>query len=945
MLDFYTIAEDVVKKGSYEVYPNFLVMGHPKDLMIRGKDFYAVWMEDTGMWSTDEDDIIKIVDKDIAERVKELRDQYPQYTVKAKTMRSSRSGVIDIWHRYCQRQMRDSYKDLDSKIIFRNTETTRKDYASKKLPYDLVDGPCDAWDEIVGTLYSDEEREKIEWSIGAIISGDSKKIQKFIVFYGDGGTGKSTIMNIIEKLFEGYWSRFNAKEIASNNNAFALESFKNNPLVSIQHDGDLSKIEDNTMLNSIVSHESMEVNEKFKSRYIMKFNTFLYMGTNKPVKITEAKSGIIRRLIDVRPTGKKLSRARYDELMDRIDFELGQIANHCLNVYKKLGKSYYDNYIPKDMIASTNEFYNFVEDNYDMFLKDDGVPAKKAYTLYKQYCIDTNVPYQLTYTKFRVEFSNYFEGVKDRVKLDGIEYYNYYYGFKWEKFPGHEGPAGEDESVEDGPYGIKQDADGSWIIFKDSSDFPEGSLFDCGYEGQPAQYAKEDGSPKEYWNKVKTKLMDLDTHELHYVLMPENHIVIDFDIKNENGEKDFELNKAAASKFPKTYAELSKSGAGIHLHYIYDGDVKDLSHIYDDNIEIKTFGGKASLRRKLTKCNNLEIAHINSGLPLKGVKNTVINFDAVKLEKALETTIKKCLMKEVHPDTTSNVDFIKKILDDAYASGKPYSIDPKLRQKVFIFASNSTHQSEKCLRVYKDMKWESEEVSESKPDEKVVNIATKFLKEDRPIVFYDIEIFPNLFIVCWKYHHKDGVIKMINPTSKDLDRLLQEKLVGFNNRRYDNHILYARWAKNYSNQELYELSRRIIEEGDRTAQFSEAFNLSYTDVWEFASNKQGLKKWEIELGINHLENEHPWNEPVDEKYWDEIAEYCANDVRATEEVFDKCAADFKTRELLSDLSGLSLNDTNRQHITKILIGDNKSADHVYTDLATGKHYKKGENVE
>lgn len=936
MLDFYTIAEDVVKKGSYEVYPNFLVMGHPKDLMIRGKDFYAVWMEDTGMWSTDEDDIIKIVDKDIAEKVKELRDQYPQYTVKAKTMRSSRSGVIDIWHRYCQRQMRDSYKDLDSKIIFRNTETTRKDYASKKLPYDLVDGPCDAWDEIVGTLYSDEEREKIEWSIGAIISGDSKKIQKFIVFYGDGGTGKSTIMNIIEKLFEGYWSRFNAKEIASNNNAFALESFKNNPLVSIQHDGDLSKIEDNTMLNSIVSHESMEVNEKFKSRYIMKFNTFLYMGTNKPVKITEAKSGIIRRLIDVRPTGKKLSRARYDELMDKIDFELGQIANHCLNVYKKLGKSYYDNYIPKDMIASTNEFYNFVEDNYDMFLKDDGVPAKKAYTLYKQYCIDTNVPYQLTYTKFRVEFSNYFEGVKDRIKLDGIEYYNYYYGFKWEKFPGHEGPSKEDESIEDGPYSIKQDSDDSWIIFKDSTEYPEGSLFDSGYEGQPAQYAKEDGSPKEYWNKVKTKLMDLDTHELHYVLMPDNHIVIDFDIKNENGEKDFELNKAAASKFPKTYAELSKSGAGIHLHYIYDGDPKELSHIYDENIEVKTFGGKASLRRKLTKCNNLEIAHINSGLPLKGVKNTVINFDAVNLEKALETTIKKCLMKEVHPDTTSNVDFIKKILDDAYASGKPYSIDPKLRQKVFIFASNSTHQSEKCLRVYKDMKWESEEKSEARQDNTLVGVGKNFSKEDRPLVFYDIEIFPNLFVVCWKYHHKDGVIKMINPTSRELDSLIEQRLVGFNNRRYDNHILYARWAKNYSNQQLYELSRQIIEESNKDAQFSEAFNLSYTDVWDFASNKQGLKKWEIELGINHLENEHPWNEPVDEKYWTEIADYCANDVIATEVVFDKLKEDWKARQILADLSGGTVNDPTNTLTKRLVFGNEKKPLLVYTNLATGE---------
>lgn len=39
----------------------------------------------------------------------------------------------------------------------------------------------------------------------------------------------------------------------------------------------------------------------------------------------------------------------------------------------------------------------------------------------------------------------------------------------------------------------------------------------------------------------------IDTHELHYVLPPENHIVIDLDISNDN-------------------AETSKSGQGIHLH-------------------------------------------------------------------------------------------------------------------------------------------------------------------------------------------------------------------------------------------------------------------------------------------------------------------------------------------------------------------------------------------
>lgn len=57
------------------------------------------------------------------------------------------------------------------------------------------------------------------------------------------------------------------KALGSSSNAFALEAFKTNPLVAIQHDGDLSRIEDNTRLNSLVSHELMTVNEKFKSTY------------------------------------------------------------------------------------------------------------------------------------------------------------------------------------------------------------------------------------------------------------------------------------------------------------------------------------------------------------------------------------------------------------------------------------------------------------------------------------------------------------------------------------------------------------------------------------------------------------------------------------------------------------------------------------------------------
>ena len=100
--------------------------------------------------------------------------------------------------------------------------------------------------------------------------------------------------------------------------AFVMEVFKDNPLVAIQHDGDLSKIWDNTLLNQVVAHESISVEEKYKSSYDMVPKAFLFMGTNRPVEITEARSGLIRRLIVVSPTGDRVSADKYEDLMSRI---------------------------------------------------------------------------------------------------------------------------------------------------------------------------------------------------------------------------------------------------------------------------------------------------------------------------------------------------------------------------------------------------------------------------------------------------------------------------------------------------------------------------------------------------------------------------------------------------------------------------------------------------
>lgn len=887
--------------------------------MIRGGDFYAIWIEELGLWSTDEQDALHLIDKEVKKYYEEHKTKYDG-SVKPLYLWDADSGMIDKWHKYCQKQMRDSYHNLDENLIFSNVETKKEDYATKRLNYPLEPGDISAYDELMSVLYSEEERHKIEWAIGAIVTGESKKIQKFMVLYGSAGTGKSTILNIIQKLFEGYYSVFDAKALGSSNNVFALEAFKSNPLVAIQHDGDLSRIEDNTRLNSLVSHEHMTINEKFKSTYVNSFKCFLIMGTNKPVKITDAKSGLIRRLIDVSPTGDKINHKDYKRIMKQIDFELGPIAYHCRDVYLS-EPDRYDDYIPTAMLGASNDFYNFVMDSFLTFKNEDGITLKRAWEMYKMYCDDAKVAYPYSQRAFKEELKNYFKEHHERYMLDDTRVRNYYKGFREDKFNNDINQIGKP----------KEEAKSNLIEFKEQD-----SIFDKECKDCLAQYANDKETPTNKWEKITTTLSDIDTSKLHYVKVPENHIVIDFDIPDDEGNKCFEKNLEEASKWPPTYAELSKSGAGIHLHYIYTGDVTKLSRIYDDKIEVKIFTGKSSLRRMLTKCNNLPIASINSGLPLKGEKK-MVNFEAVKSENRLRALIKRNLMKEIHPGTKPSIDFIYKILEDAYSSGLKYDVTD-MRNTILAFAAGSTHQSDYCVKLVGKMHFKSEEAPEPGND------------EDAKLIFYDCEVFPNLFLVNWKMQGEGKpVVRMINPKPEEIEELIKFKLVGFNCRSYDNHILYARMM-GYSNEQLYNLSQKIInsKKGDKdNGKFGGAYNLSYTDVYDFAAKKQSLKKWEIELGIGHKELGLPWDQPVPEEKWTMVAEYCDWDVISTEKVFNHLKGDFTAREILAELAGGTVNDTTNSLTTKIIFGNEKHPQLVYTDLSEtfpGYEFKDNKNM-
>ena len=910
-MNFYEIIVGSGKNGMIEIYPDFQVGDKESDLMIRGKQFYAIWDEDAKIWSTDELDVQKVVDKALRAKKAEVENSgVAAGAIRMKTMRSYQSGSWDRYKSYISKYP-NLFKQLDDKLTFADTETKRSDFCSKRLSYSIKKADHEAYDEVMGTLYSDENRKKLEWGIGAILSGDSRTIQKFFVLYGKPGTGKGTFLKILNKLFDGYIASFSSKDLCNSNKDFRLEAFKDNPLVAIDDEGDLSRLEDATELNKIISHERTQMNEKGKPHYPWMPHCMLFIASNEPVKIRNEESGMIRRLIDVYPTGQKLSGKKYNILMERIDFELGGIAEHCLSVYKEMGgKHAFDNYQPTQMIYRTNVFFNFIEAKYDEFaMLTDGVSLKTAhYVMWKDYCEESGYDFKsYPRPKFREELKNYFNEFHEVTRVNGKQVRSWYSGFKLDCLT-RKGDIPEDQDEPEG-----------WLDLKEhEQNVLDELLKDC-----KAQY-EVDGKPEKPWDLVTTTLKELDTSKTHYVLPPEWLWMADFDLKNAEGEKDAKLNLEAAAKWPKTYAEFSKGGAGIHLYYRYSGDLNELKALYAPEIEVKVFHGKAAIRRRVSKCNSEDIATISSGLPKKPKKKEakdMVDISVVEYERYLVNCIRKAMRSAREPDyadaiescrhTKPACDYIKYILDQAYESGKHYDV-ANMRKTVYGFAMGSSNNKRYCTDLVRKMRWQSEDCApQVEPNHKGTR------------AFYDIEVFPNVNMVNWKIAEDYGpddfpsweefvkyylanhkpVVRMILPKPEDIEELLKYDLFGFNCRKYDNHILHAMRC-GYGPKKIFEQSQGIIVDKNPDAYFRDAWDYSKSDILDFSSKKQSLKKFEIELKIPHRELGLRWDEDVPEELWNKVAEYCDNDVLSTELLFlskDR-QADWTARQILVDIA-------------------------------------------
>lgn len=914
----------VKSNGTYVISSDFRLDQHDEWLMVRNGSVYAWRDESTGMWNQNYFDLIHCFDEDLREYAK----QFEGLPTEVKWFWKASSGAGKRFNDFIKNLLIDNWRLLDQKVIFQDTEVTWKDYCSKRLPYVCKEGPHPAWDEMMDTHFSKENRDILEWAIGVVMSGDIRKTEKFVVIEGSPKSGKGTFLDNLKLIFDGkrdcpesealYTATIDFMSLCSSQSQFATEPLRNGPLVAIQFDGRLDKIDLNERLNTIVSHETILINPKGKTQFPMEVNAMLFLGTNRPVKITDANAGIIRRLLDPKPTGDTIPPARYRELQKQIEFELGAIAYHCIRKYKEMGPDYYDDYVPTRMIAATNDFYDFIDYKYDAFISQDPMYLDDAFAMYDDYCAKAGVPdaHKMKRRVFKLELTNYYTEYKDRTRIDGRQVRSVYYGFKKDKFA-------KDEAYT--PPAVEEPKQG-WLIF--NQEFGSGiSAFNEAFKDCFAQYEVDYNGkrqPQYKWANVRTLLRDIFTDKVHYVKVPPHVIMIDFDIPGEDGKKDFQKNLEAASKWPETYAELSKSGAGIHLYYYYYGDLSLLEPLYAEHIEVKTFpkDKDSAIRRRLSRFNDRDISVITSGLPLKkGGKKNVITEQTIKDAAHLRNLILKGLRREIASgSTTDQIDFIKHVTDQAYESGMEYDVS-EFQNDIYQMACTSHNQAPKCVEQYHNMHLRSKE-PDILPETTEEDVIALNEYKDKPLVFYDCESPRNHFVICAKESSVENPnwhwMVYIDPTPQEAKEFLMSyRLVGHNCRKYDNHEVGGISLGDDAYQ-AHDRSNMIIN--NKTGFISQFYNASYADTLEFPTTKQSLKKHECEMGLPHMEMDIDWDTDVTDEQLEKIIEYCKNDVLATEAVFYKYAGDFAAREFQAELSGLTTNDICNTHTTRILLG-------------------------
>lgn len=225
-------------------------------------------------------------------------------------------------------------------------------------------------------------------ALSSVLLIRTQRIEKAFFFLGSGGNGKTTIMKLVDTIFESYIAHVDMLDLQK-------DSFSKTALVDklANSFSEISKMKqkDVGVFKAIASGDTQSINSKFKDRFDSVIKVIQYYSSNQMPEIEEVNEGFIRRAHPIEFNQKILDKDPYiDDKLNSPEEKKRVLALfvRIARTTKNFGFLYEKTFKEKEniLLKKTNPINEFLMAN--IVLKREGftIPRIHLYELYCKYC-------------------------------------------------------------------------------------------------------------------------------------------------------------------------------------------------------------------------------------------------------------------------------------------------------------------------------------------------------------------------------------------------------------------------------------------------------------------------------------------------------------------------------------------------------------------------------
>lgn len=284
--------------------------------------------------------------------------------------------------------------EIGSDGVPRLREFNSMDYLTYQLPFDyLPEADCPLFFEFLDYILPNKDDQQIiaEFLGYAFLPNSYLKLEKALLLVGDGQNGKSTLGEIVRKIYgDQNVSSYTLSSLCQENGYY--RAMLQNKLLNFA--SEISGKMDTTIAKALISGENIEVRKPYQEPQIMSDYAKLMFASNSMPQTVEHNKAYYRRFIFIE-FGVTIPKEKINPKLAKqiCDIELPGIFNWVMLGLKRILTAQQFTYSAKsesllaDFKIQSDEIRLFLDDEKIIPDFNNEIPLKDLYQIYRHYCL------------------------------------------------------------------------------------------------------------------------------------------------------------------------------------------------------------------------------------------------------------------------------------------------------------------------------------------------------------------------------------------------------------------------------------------------------------------------------------------------------------------------------------------------------------------------------